>query len=102
YKYLRKEHPELNVTLVEPWPSSHLKWSVWKKIGGAQYIFTTHQPFKIKRKQISFSLWHGIPLKRMGFMAYNTKYHTNKHNMNIWQHQADYIASSSDIYETLM
>ena len=24
YKYLKREHPELDVSLIEPWPSSHL------------------------------------------------------------------------------
>ncbi|MCF1783853.1 CDP-glycerol glycerophosphotransferase family protein [Lactobacillus mulieris] len=102
YKYLKDRHPELNVTLVEPWPSSHLPWKIWRKIGAAKYIFTTHEPFKIKKKQINISFWHGIPLKRMGFMAHNTTYSGNKKNMNIWHKEADYVVSSSDFYETLM
>ncbi len=102
YKYLKNIHPELDVTLVEPWPSSHLSWKIWKKIGSAKYIFTTHEPFKIKKQQISISFWHGIPLKRMGVMAHNTAYRGNKRNMNIWHKEADYVVSSSDFYETLM
>ena len=48
YKYLQLNHPEYNVTLVEPWPSSHLKWKTWQKIGAPKYVITTHQPFKVR------------------------------------------------------
>ena len=33
YKYIKANHPDYDVTLVEPWPSSHLSWEAWKKIG---------------------------------------------------------------------
>ena len=101
YKYLRDSHPELKATLVEPWPSSHLPWSVWKKIASARYVFTTHQPFKIHRSQYNIQFWHGVPLKRMGFMANNTETADNLRNQKLWQ-KTDVIASSSDFYETLM
>ncbi|HBG90485.1 MAG TPA: CDP-glycerol--glycerophosphate glycerophosphotransferase, partial [Lactobacillus acetotolerans] len=41
YKYLQLNHPEYNVTLIEPWPSSHFGWKVWQKIGAARHIITT-------------------------------------------------------------
>lgn len=50
YKYLQVNHPEFNVSLIEPWPSSHLKWESWQKIGSARYVITTHQPFKVKNQ----------------------------------------------------
>lgn len=102
YKYLKKEHPEVEAILVEPWPSSHLSWSTWKKIGQAKYLFTTHEPFKIKKSQVCTCFWHGIPLKRMGFMAANDSYQNDVRNMHIWQKQADRVVSSSPLYETLM
>lgn len=101
-KYLRQHHPEYDVALVEPWPSSHLPLKTWRQIGVAKYIFTTHQPFKIHRKQISIQFWHGIPLKRMGIMANNTDYKTDERNARLWRRNADMVCSSSDFYETLM
>lgn len=102
YKYLQINHPEYNVTLVEPWPSSHLKWATWQKIGAAHYVITTHQPFKVRRHQINLQFWHGVPLKRMGIMAYNTKRRDIKRNEKLWHKNADIVTSSSDLYETLM
>lgn len=102
YKYLQLNHPEYNVTLVEPWPSSHLKWKVWQKIGAARYVITTHQPFKVRHGQINIQFWHGVPLKRMGIMAHNTKHRDVKRNERLWHKNADIVASSSDLYETLM
>ncbi|MCI1290388.1 MAG: CDP-glycerol glycerophosphotransferase family protein [Lactobacillus sp.] len=102
YQYLKKQHPEVEAVLVEPWPSSHLSWSAWLKIGRAKYLFTTHQPFKIKRDQICTCFWHGIPLKRMGFMAANDSYDNDVKNRRVWQHNADRVISSGDLYETLM
>lgn len=102
YKWLQTNHPEYNVTLVEPWPSSHLKWEVWQKIGAARYVITTHQPFKVRKGQVNVQLWHGIPLKRMGIMANNTRYRDNKRNEKLWHKTADIVTSSSDLYESLM
>lgn len=102
YKYLQEKHPEYQVTLVEPWPSSHLPWSSWKKIAAAKYVVTTHQPFKIHASQVNVQLWHGFPLKRMGIMASNTRHKDNQRNAKLWHKNADLIASSSDLYETLM
>ena len=102
YKYLQTNHPEYNVTLVEPWPSSHFKWETWQKIGAAKYVITTHQPFKVRKGQINLQFWHGVPLKRMGIMANNTRYKDNKRNEKLWHKNADIVASSSDLYETLM
>lgn len=102
YKYLRRHHPEYKVTLVEPWPSSHLKWHTWRQIGAARYVITTHQPFKIRERQINLQFWHGVPLKRMGAMAYNTRRRDVRRNERLWQKKADLVASSSDLYETLM
>ncbi|MBD5430187.1 CDP-glycerol glycerophosphotransferase family protein [Lactobacillus sp.] len=102
YKYLQKNYPNLDVTLVEPWPSSHLSFLTWKKIGAAKYIFTTHQPFKIKSSQIDVEFWHGIPLKRMGLMAHNTLRKDNQRNEKLWYTSADIVTSSSDLYESLM
>ncbi|QNQ83201.1 CDP-glycerol--glycerophosphate glycerophosphotransferase [Lactobacillus sp. PV037] len=102
YKYLQKNYPNYQVTLVEPWPSSHLPFSMWKKIGQAHFIFTTHQPFKIKKKQVNVAFWHGIPLKRMGIMAHNTLRKDNLRNQHLWQKTADLVTSSSDLYESMM
>ena len=102
YKWLLLNHPEYNVSLIEPWPSSHLKWEAWQKIGAARYVITTHQPFKVRKHQINVQLWHGVPLKRMGIMANNTRYRDNKRNEKLWHRNADIVASSSDLYETLM
>lgn len=102
YKYIKANHPDYDVTLVEPWPSSHLSWETWKKIGAAKYVITTHQPFKARRAQINIQFWHGVPLKRMGFMAHNTRYRANKRNQKLWHKNADMVTSSSDLYETLM
>lgn len=102
YKYLQTNHPEYNVTLVEPWPSSHFKWETWQKIGAARYVITTHQPFKVRKNQINLQFWHGVPLKRMGIMANNTRRKDNKRNEKLWHKNADIVASSSDLYETLM
>ncbi|WP_281830057.1 MULTISPECIES: CDP-glycerol glycerophosphotransferase family protein [Lactobacillus] len=102
YKYLQLNHPEYQVTLVEPWPSSHLDRMTWKKIGSARYIVTTHQPFKVKKGQLNIQLWHGVPLKRMGIMANNTRRKDNRRNEKLWHKYADIVASNSDLYETLM
>ena len=102
YKWLQLNHPEYNVTLVEPWPSSHLKWETWQKIGAARYVITTHQPFKVRKHQINVQLCHGVPLKRMGIMANNTKRRDNQRNEKLWHKNTDIVASSSDLYETLM
>lgn len=102
YKYLKREHPELDVSLIEPWPSSHLPFSAWKKIGQAKYLFTTHQPFKVRGSQVNVAFWHGIPLKRMGTMANNTKRADNQRNEKLWHRTADLVTSSSDLYESLM
>lgn len=102
YKYLKKHHPEVEAVLVEPWPSTHLSWNTWKKIGQAKYLFTTHQPFKIKKNQICTCFWHGIPLKRMGFMAANDSYENDVKNMRVWNKDADRVTSSAALYETLM
>ena len=65
-------------------------------------MITTHQPFKARRAQINIQFWHGVPLKRMGFMAHNTCYRANKRNQKLWHKNADMVTSSSDLYETLM
>lgn len=101
YRYLKKYHPEVDVVLVEPWPSAHLAFKTWLKIGRAKHIFTTHQPFKIKSKQVLSCFWHGIPLKKMALMSNNTSYKSDCRNIKSWQ-KADYISSSSSLYETLM
>ncbi|WP_419513844.1 CDP-glycerol glycerophosphotransferase family protein [Lactobacillus kimbladii] len=101
-KYLQKNHPEYEVTLVEPWPSSHLSLKTWRQIGAAKFVLTTHQPFKVHARQINIQFWHGIPLKRMGFMANNTSRKTDQRNANLWQKNADIVCSSSDLYESLM
>lgn len=101
-KYLRQNHPDYDVTLVEPWPSSHLSFATWREIGAAKFIVTTHQPFKIRSSQISIQFWHGIPLKRMGLMANNTDFKTDKRNARLWRKNADIVCSSSDLYESLM
>lgn len=101
YRYLKKEHPEATAYLIEPWPSSHLPWSDWQKIGRAKYVLTTHQPFKVRKSQVNFAFWHGIPLKRMGTMAHNTKRRDNRRNERLWQ-KVDAVTSSSDLYESLM
>lgn len=102
YKWLKTKHPEYQATLVEPWPSSHLKWADWQKIGAAHYVVTTHQPFKVRSGQVNVQLWHGVPLKRMGIMANNTKPRDNHRNQKLWHQQADLVVSSSDLYESLM
>ncbi len=101
-KYLEKSHPEYEVTLVEPWPSSHLPLKTWREIGTAKFVLTTHQPFKVHAKQINIQFWHGIPLKRMGIMANNTTRKTDQRNAKLWQKNADIVCSSSDLYESLM
>lgn len=102
YKYLQLNYPEYNVTLVEPWPSSHLGWNTWQKIGAARYVITTHQPFKVRKGQINVQFWHGVPLKRMGIMANNTRRRDNRRNEKLWHKNADIVTSSSDLYESLM
>ncbi|MCT7843402.1 MAG: CDP-glycerol glycerophosphotransferase family protein, partial [Lactobacillus iners] len=79
----------------------HLAFKTWLKIGRAKHIFTTHQPFKIKSKQVLSCFWHGIPLKKMALMSNNTSYKSDCRNIKSWQ-KADYISSSSSLYETLM
>lgn len=101
-KYLKKKYPEYKVTLVEPWPSSHLPLKAWREIGAAKFVLTTHQPFKVHAKQINIQFWHGIPLKRMGIMANNTTRKTDQRNAKLWQKNADIVCSSSDLYESLM
>ncbi|RHW54256.1 CDP-glycerol glycerophosphotransferase family protein [Lactobacillus bombicola] len=101
-KYMKEAHSEYKVTLVEPWPSSHLSFAIWREIGAAKYVVTTHQPFKIHKKQINIQFWHGIPLKRMGIMANNTNRKTDLRNQYLWQKNADIVTSSSDLYESLM
>lgn len=101
-KYLEKSHPEYEVTLVEPWPSSHLPLKAWREIGAAKFVLTTHQPFKVHAKQINIQFWHGTPLKRMGIMANNTTRKTDQRNAKLWQKNADIVCSSSDLYESLM
>ena len=81
---------------------SHLPLATWREIGAAKFILTTHQPFKIHAKQVNIQFWHGIPLKRMGIMANNTKRKTDMRNAKLWQKNADVVCSSSDLYETLM
>lgn len=102
FKYIKRNHPDYQIDLIEPWPSSHLPFSAWRKIGRAKFILTTHQPFKVKRSQINIQFWHGIPLKRMGIMARNTKRRDNQRNNKLWQQKADVVCSNSDLYETLM
>lgn len=101
-KYMKKNHPDYEITVVEPWPSSHLSLATWREIGAAKYVLTTHQPFKVHAKQVNIQFWHGIPLKRMGIMANNTKRKTDLRNAKLWQKNADVVCSSSDLYETLM
>lgn len=101
-KYMKENHPEYQITVVEPWPSSHLPLSIWREIGSAKFVLTTHQPFKIHAKQVNIQFWHGIPLKRMGIMANNTNRRTDQRNVKLWQKNADVVCSSSDLYETLM
>ncbi|WEV37442.1 CDP-glycerol glycerophosphotransferase family protein [Lactobacillus sp. ESL0677] len=101
-KYVRAHHPDYPVTLVEPWPTSHLSFTTWREIGAAKFVLTTHQPFKIRKSQVNIQFWHGIPLKRMGIMANNTKARDNRRNSKLWRKTADVVCSSSDLYETLM
>lgn len=102
YQYMQKNHPEIKGHLIEPWPSSHLKLHQWLLIGRAKYIFTTHQPFKIKNSQICVSFWHGVPLKRMGLLAGNTNLKNDLHNQKLWEKKANTVTSCSALYETLM
>ncbi|MDF7683312.1 CDP-glycerol glycerophosphotransferase family protein [Lactobacillus sp. ESL0679] len=101
-KYVRAHHPDYTVTLVEPWPTSHLSFTTWREIGAAKFVLTTHQPFKIRKSQVNIQFWHGIPLKRMGLMANNTQAKDNRRNSKLWRKTADVVCSSSDLYETLM
>ncbi|WEV43209.1 CDP-glycerol glycerophosphotransferase family protein [Lactobacillus sp. ESL0684] len=101
-KYLKNAHPEYTVTLVEPWPSAHLSWQTWYEIGAAKFVLTTHQPFKVHKRQVNLQFWHGIPLKRMGLAAYNTQAKDNRRNTRLWLKTTDVVCSSSDLYETLM
>ena len=102
YKYLKENRPDIAVELVEPFPSSHLSFATWKTISRAKYIFVTHEPFKIKKNQVCVELWHGIPLKRMGLLAKNMDVKASMRTMKIWAKQADYVVSSSALYESLM
>lgn len=102
YQYLVGNHPEVEATLVEPFPSSHLSFATWKKIAQAKYIFTTHGPFKIKKSQIAIEFWHGIPLKKMGLMANNTNYQEDAKMAKTWNKTVDFVTSSSSLYETTM
>lgn len=102
YQYLINEQPNVDATLVEPFPSSHLSWQTWKKIAQAKYIFTTHGPFKIKKAQVNVEFWHGIPLKKMGLMANNTDYKADFKTAKKWNQITDIVSSSSSLYETTM
>lgn len=102
YKYLKENRPDIAVELVEPFPSSHLSFATWKTISRAKYIFVTHEPFKIKKNQVCVELWHGIPLKRMGLLAKNMDVKASMRTMKIWAKHADYVVSSSALYESLM
>ena len=102
FKYLKKEHPEIDVTLIEPFPSSHLTWSQWLAIAESEVIFTTHEPFKIKKSQKCVEFWHGIPLKKMGLVANNTNANEQDAMVREWDQLADVVTSSSLFYEKLM
>src|SRR5699024_3856408 len=46
------------------------------KIASSKLIISTHGAQKIKKKQISINIWHGIPLKSMNYMEKYIKSYT--------------------------
>lgn len=103
YNYLCENQAEIvEARLINNFPSAHLGWNNWKWMASSQIIIGTHDPFKFSKKQVFIQLWHGIPLKRMGFLAKNTENGQEEKTHKRWQKEVDYITSSSDIYDTLM
>ncbi|VTU47593.1 CDP-glycerol--glycerophosphate glycerophosphotransferase [Lactobacillus curvatus] [Latilactobacillus sakei] len=102
YKYLKEEQDYEDVWLIENFPSSHLPFKVWFKIASAEVILGTHDPYKVSKKQAYIQLWHGVPLKRMGFLAKNIEKSSIEVSHKHWGKTVNYITSSSDTYDTLM
>lgn len=102
YQYLKTEHPELTVNLISGFPSAHLAFSTWRQIAQAKVLVGTHWPFKIHRGQRFVQLWHGIPLKRMGYLALNEDPAAQEKSHRYWWRNVDYLASSGPLYDTLM
>lgn len=102
YNYLKTNHPELTVHLINGFPSAHLSFATWKQIAQAKVLVGTHWPFKIHRGQRFLQLWHGIPLKRMGYLAYNEAADAAEKSHRYWWRNVDYLASAGPLYDTLM
>lgn len=103
YQYLKQYHVnEIEVQMINNFPSAHLSLKTWLNLASSKFIFGTHDPFKISKKQIYVQLWHGIPLKRMGYLAQNVTTQQAEKAHQKWQKNIDFVASSSDLYETLM
>ncbi|KRL59037.1 CDP-glycerol glycerophosphotransferase family protein [Latilactobacillus fuchuensis] len=102
FRYLKEELHYKDVWLLENFPSSHLKLAIWLKLASSQVIIGTHDPYKVSKRQTYIQLWHGIPLKRMGFLAKNANIIDLEKGHQHWSKSVDYITSSSDMYDTLM
>ena len=102
YKYLKEEQDYGDVWLIENFPSSHLPLEIWLKIASSEVILGTHDPYKVSKKQVYIQLWHGVPLKRMGFLAKNAEKSSIEVGHKHWGKTVNYITSSSDTYDTLM
>lgn len=57
---------------------------------------------RFQKKQAYIQLWHGVPLKRMGFLAKNIEKSSIEVSHKHWGKTVNYITSSSDTYDTLM
>lgn len=66
----------------------------------SQCVVTTHGPHRFVKKKglLTVEVWHGFPLKAMGFMDLDSREYTYAQ----WAKWADFILSYSPFYNTLM
>lgn len=99
---LLQQYTNYEVVILNDFPSMHHAWKKWLSLASGHYLVYSHDPLKVKSNQRVIELWHGIPLKRMGYLAKNSNQKDAERMHRHWLKSVDYIVSPSPLYATLM
>ncbi|EOP34971.1 MULTISPECIES: CDP-glycerol glycerophosphotransferase family protein [Bacillus cereus group] len=97
YDFMIKEYDNLDLIYIDFQKILENPMKNAMHLGTGSIVITSHGPIKkMKKKQKFIELWHGIPLKKMGLLEYETT--MNKKKIDT----LDGVISSSETYTTLL
>lgn len=99
---LLRQYTNYEVIVLDDFPSTHHAWKKWCLLASGRFLVYSHDPLKVKSGQRVIELWHGIPLKRMGYLAKNSNHQDAEKMHQHWLKKVDYVISPSPLYATLM